>query len=233
MARKVMTYDLSEPLGGARTVKIDIDNGDGNLVVDSLTSGEPLLASGELQYLENQGLPTRSLKTSGAQDTLTLRATGKGQPWFRLPWAACNGATVWQIHLHPAVELDITAHSGGGNFRLDLSRLSITRVTAATGGGNMEVILPDTAANLSVVAGTGAGNVVIEIPGDIAARVHATSGLGKVMVAPRFVKMDDKTYQSPDFDLAARRIEITASSGAGNVSVKERTAQLEAVASRA
>lgn len=219
MAKNVLTHNLSEPLGNAMAAKVDIDNGDGNLAIDGLTGGEQVLASGTLQYLEKQGLPTRTLNTSNGQATLKLKASCGGQPWFRFPWQACNGATEWQIHLNPTVLSDITAHSGGGNVKLDLAGMAVTRVSADTGGGNMDVILPDNVANLSVTAKTGAGNVDVHIPSGMAARIHATTGLGKAIVDPRFSKTDNNTYQSSDFDSAANKVEITISSGAGNVSV--------------
>jgi hypothetical protein len=43
--------------------------------------------------------------------------------------------------------------------------------------------------------------------------------MGKVIMAPQFGKVDDKTYQSPDYDSASDRVEIKVKSGAGNVSV--------------
>jgi len=242
MAKNVLTDKLSEPLNGATTAKVDINTGAGNLSIDQLTGGEQLLAGGTLQYLENQGLPTRSMNTSNGQATLTLRGGGTGRPWFRFPWAACNGATEWQIHLNPNLQSDITAHSGGGNVKLDLAGIAVTRVSADTGGGNMDVVLPDNAANLSVTAKTGAGNVTVEIgsgitgsntvnansgagnvvvrvPSGIAARIHTTSGLGKATVDSRFSKIDGNTYQSLDYDGAADKVKITVHSGAGNVSV--------------
>ena len=219
MAKHVLTDKLSEPLAGAKTAKVDVDIADGNLTIDSLADGEQVLAKGTLQYLEKQGLPTRSVNISNGQTTLTLTAKGTGQPWFRLPWAACNGGTEWQIHLNPNVQSEITARSGGGNVKLNLTGMSVTRVSADTGGGNMDVVLPDNASNLSVIAKTGAGNVDVYIPGGIAARIHATTGLGKVLVDPRFSKMDNNTYQSSDFDRAADKVELTVGSGAGNVSV--------------
>ena len=120
--------------------------------------------------------------------------------------------------------------------------MAVTRVSADTGGGNMHVVLPDNAANLSVTAKTGAGNVTVEIgsgitesnivnansgagdvvvriPSGVAARIHTTSGLGKVIVDSRFSKLDSHTYESPDYDGATDRIEITVKSGAGDVSV--------------
>jgi hypothetical protein len=240
MDTHVLTEKFSEPLEGATTAKIDIHVGDGNLMIDRLTGSEPVLASGTLQYLESQGLPTRSLISADSQATLTVSASSPKRPWFRLPWATCNGATEWQIHINPTVLSDITAHSGGGNVKLDLTGLIVDSLSADTGGGNIDVALPDHAANLSVFARTGAGNVTVEIgsgstgsnnvnassgagdvivriPSGLAARIHATTGLGKTIMDPQFSGIDKHTYQSSDFESAANTVEITAKSGAGNV----------------
>ena len=154
----------------------------------------------------------------------------------------CNGRGEWQIHVNPTVSLDIAASSGGGNVKLNLADMAVTHLSADTGGGNIDVVLPDNAADLSVAVSTGggnvavdlgsgttgsntvnaksgAGNVVVRIPGGIAARVHATSGLGKVTMDPWLNKVDKNTYQSPDYDSATNKVEIAISSGAGNVSV--------------
>ena len=219
MAKNILTDNLSEPLAGATTAKLDIDVADGNLTIDKLTSGEPVLASGTLQYFEKKGAPTRTLVARNGQATFTLRGTGNVGPWFHFPWAGRNGATEWQIHLNPAVPSDITVHSGGGNVKLDLTGMTITRLSADTGGGNMDVVLPDHAAGLSVTAKTGAGNVDVCIPRDLAVCIHATTGLGKVIVDPRFSQTDKNTYQSPDYDNATNKVEITLNSGAGNVNV--------------
>jgi len=242
MAKNMLTDQFMEPLNGARTALIDIHAGDGNLIIERLTSGEPLLVSGTLQYFENQGAPTRSLASNSGQVTFMLRGGRAGQSWFHLPWSACNGATEWQIQLNPAVTSDLTAHSDGGNVRLNLAGMTITRLSADTGGGNVEAVLPDNAADLNVnvktgagnvtveigsglagsnviTAASGAGNVVVRVPHGVAARIHATTGLGKAIMDPRFSMIDKSTYQSSDFDSAANKVEITVQSGAGNVSV--------------
>jgi Cell wall-active antibiotics response LiaF, C-terminal len=244
VANNVLTDNLSAPLGGAKTAMVDINTGSGNLTIDRLAGGEQVLASGTLQYLENQGVPARSVNTSNGQATLTLRGVEARQPWFRFPWDACNGATDWQIHLNPTVSSDITARSGG-NVKLDLAGMVVTRLMADSGGGNLDVVLPDNAANLNVTAKTGggnvtveigssttgsstvnansgAGNVVVRVPSGIAAKIHATAGLGKVIIDPRFSKIDKNTYQSPDYDSAANKVEITVNSGAGNVTVNSK-----------
>ncbi len=238
----LLTQEYSEPLNGATSATLDIHTGTGNLTIDRLTGGEPLLAGGTLEYLEGQGVPDRTVVTFNGLSTLTLKARGKPQTGFRLPWEACNGETSWQLHLNPGLPTDITARSDGGNLQLNLTGMAITRVNADTGGGNTEVFLPDHTANLSVTAKTGAGNVTVEmgsgitgshivnassgagdvvvrLPGGIAARIHLTSGMGKVNIDTSFSKIDDQTYQSPNYNSAANRVEITASSGAGNVTV--------------
>ncbi|MGE5550618.1 MAG: LiaF domain-containing protein [Bacteroidota bacterium] len=218
-SNKLLTENLSEPLNGAQTARIEINAGPGHLTIGRLAGGEQVLVGGQLQYFEGQ-LPTRTLKADNGRTLLTLGLGGAGKPGFRFPWDACRGgAYEWQILLNPAIPSEITAHSDGGNVLLDLAGLTLTRVSADTGGGNMDVVLPDTATNLSVTVKSGAGNVAVHIPDGVAARIHATSGLGKVLVDSRFGKIDAKTYQSPDYDGAARKVELTLGSGAGNVSV--------------
>ena len=242
MSNQLLAAELSAPLDSATTARIDINSGSGNLIIDELCENDQLLASGTLEYFEKQGKPIRSMTSEHGEATLTLKGAGAGQPWFRFPWAACNGATQWQIHLNRMVS-DISAHTGGGNLKLDLVGLAVSHLSADAGGGNLAVVLPEHAANLCVEArtgggnvtveigsntigsntidaNTGAGNVVVEVPRGLAARVHARTGLGKVVVESAFSRVDGHTYQSADFDAAADKVEITVSSGAGNVSVK-------------
>lgn len=242
MAKNLLTDNLLEPLNNVTAAKVDIKADYNNLMISHLSSGEQALVKGSLQYFEAQGLPARNLLVEDSKATFTLKGSGAGRPRFRLPWSGCNGATEWQIYLNSAVSFDITAHSEGGNVKLDLSDLVVTRVSADTGGGNMDVFLPDHAVDLSVSAKTGAGNVIIEIgsnikgshtidaasgagdvtvgiPSGLAAKIHIKTGLGKAIVDSRFSKGVNNTYQSLDFDSAAHKVEITANSGAGNVSI--------------
>lgn len=237
----ILTQELSEPLSGATTARIEINRYSGDLAIDRQPGGEKVLASGNLPYLDTQAI-TRSVNTTRNPATLTLKTNAAGRSQFRLPWVACTDDTRWQIHLNPAVASDITARSGGGNANLDLTGLIVTRVYAELGGGNLSLTLPDKTANLNataktgagnvdvdlgnnltgsntIIAGSGAGNVTVRLPGNIPARIHASSGMGSVIVDPRFSKVDDKTYQSDDYASAANKVDLTLNSGAGNVSV--------------
>lgn len=222
MTKNILTDIFTEPLNSATNARIYIHAGDGNLTIDRLISSEQVLADGALQYFEKQGQPHHSLVSNQGQATLTLKGGAAGQPWFRLPWAACNGATEWQIHLNPTVSSDITAHSDGGNIKVDLTDMAITGVSVDTGGGNIDLVLPTGTAQFNVVAKTGAGNVTVHIPSDIAVSIQVTTGLGKAIVDQRFSQVGKNVYRSPDFDDALGKVEIIASSGAGNVIVNSR-----------
>jgi predicted membrane protein len=96
-------------------------------------------------------------------------------------------------------------------------------VTAKSGAGKVTVEMgsPVTGSNI-ITATSGAGNVVVRLPDHIAARIHAATGMGKVIVDSQFDKIDVNTYQSPDYESARDKVEITVNSGAGNVSVNTR-----------
>lgn len=245
MSNKILTEEFSEPLNGARSATIEIDTRQGNLAVGRLEGGDLLLANGRLEYVEKSGPPSRSLSSSNHAARLAIKGAGGSRAVLRLPWQACNAATDWSIHLSPRVALEINAVSGGGNVKLDLTGLRVNRVCAESGGGNMEVAMPEEAENLGVAvtsgggdvtleigrgttgdgtaqAESGAGNVSVLVPSGIAARIHAVTGMGKVIVHPRFGMIDNETYQSADYDQARDRIEVSAKSGLGNVSVMER-----------
>jgi hypothetical protein len=89
------------------------------------------------------------------------------------------------------------------------------RAAARAGAGNIAVeIGSDTTGNNTISAKGGAGHVVVRVPRGMPARVHATSGLGKVIVEPGSAKIDDHAYQSPDYERAVNTVEIKAKSGA-------------------
>ncbi|MEM5773885.1 MAG: LiaF domain-containing protein [Anaerolineaceae bacterium] len=207
---EVLTYPVSEPLGMASSAEFEIYTGSGNLTVDGQADID-MLAGGSLQYQEKWGSPAQTLEMNSSKATFTLT-------WGERK--ACTAALEWLVNLNPAVAADLTARSGGGNISLDLTGMNLTSVFTETGGGNVEVTLPEQMSTLNVTAKSGAGNVVVTIPAGAAARIHASTGVGQIIIDPRFVKIDDQTYQSADYETAANRVELTLGSGAGNVEVR-------------
>lgn len=219
---EVLTSRLDAPLDDISEAKVDINVGDGNLIVGSLSGDGSLLFTGSLQYLETQNPPDHALEAFSGKATLNLSASGPGKSGPRLPWEACNGLTEWQVSFNPAVSYEFKAHSDGGNIALELGDLTIRGLVADTGGGNLDVSLPVPAENLSVALESGAGNVNVFVPMGAAVSLSASTGLGTVIANPPFIQTDEDTYQTPGYEEAAVKIEITAKSGAGNVTITAR-----------
>ncbi len=241
-AGDLLSKNFEEPLDSATTAKVTIDPGDGNLTLEKNTSGEQMLATGSLQYYENNGAPLTSVNTSDGNTSFTLTSNG-GQRWLDLPWSDCNGGTEWSVYLNPLVSYELSILTEGGIIKIDLTDLIVTRVNAETGGGNMEITLPQTSENLSVSAKTGAGKVTINvgniikgrnsinassgagemnvvIPAGVAARISITEG--NVIADSELIKIDDTTYETSDYQTASDVLDITAGSGAGKVIVEIR-----------
>lgn len=237
----VFTQTLSEPLNGATAARVEIHRYSGDLTIEKYTGNEPVLVSGNLAYLEGQEF-TKSTGADGQTAVLSL-ATDVRQAGFRPPWEGCDDDTLWQISLNPNVPSDIDVYSGGGEISLDLTGIAVTRVSAETGGGIVNLVLPENGSNLSASAKSGAGNVNIEVrkgftgtstisaesgagtvvvrlPEGLAARIRVSSGAGKAVVAPQYGKIDDTTYQSTNYETASDRVEITVKTGMGSITVE-------------
>lgn len=237
-----LVQDYSEPLNGTEFASIDIDMEQGNLTIDRLTGGEPLLVGGTLEYYENSGTPARTLTSIDGRTTLALSAGAGRQPVLRLPWEACIAENDWMLHLNPVVSYGLDVHTGGGDMMIDLTGIPATRLAAETGGGSLEVHLPEGAAGLNATIKTGAGDVAVEVgegptghntvsaesgagtvkilvPAGIAVRVLVTRGVGNVVVDLKLLKIDDYTYQTAGYESARDQVEITIHSGAGDVEV--------------
>jgi hypothetical protein len=66
---------------------------------------------------------------------------------------------------------------------------------------------------------SGAASLVIDVPDGVAASIEVETGLANVRVnAARFPKID-KRYRSPDYDTAARRLELRVEAGIASVDV--------------
>jgi hypothetical protein len=221
MATRLAVRELFEPIGNIISAEVIINPGDGNLKVDGSVDNVDELASGSLQFIEKFSPPTWIVTNHLGKTTLTVETQAKRQPWHRLPWAACNGATEWHISINPRVFSGINTHSDGGNITLDLIGMPVTQVYADTGGGNVEISLPIPISDLLVDAASGAGNVIIHLPCDVAASIIAKTGLGKAIIASRFVEVGKNTYQTDGYEYADKKVLITITSGAGNVIVEE------------
>jgi hypothetical protein len=210
---------LDVPMIQAKSANITIELGSGELNVDSLDAETNRLASGTLEYYDNEAPPTHTLDPNSDPAYLTL---SEGQSHGGFPFFGHGRAITWDVHLSPKVPIDLTVKSGAGKTDLDLERLQVRSTNVQVGAGTATVIFPDkVAGTLQASVATGTGNLEIEIPEDLEARIQANAGLGNTNVDNRFQKSGN-IYQSAGYDTAQNKLDLTVQVGAGNVNVNSK-----------
>ena len=113
---------------------------------------------------------------------------------------------------------------GFGDYAPDLSGREIRGSTFSHGFGDFDLdltraVIPD--GESFVRASHGFGDLTVVVPRDLAVRVHATAGMGDVSVFGDHAGgiSPVRTFQSDDYASAARKVNLDASVGFGDVKV--------------
>lgn len=136
---------------------------------------------------------------------------------FGLPWL--DGRSQWTVGLATEVPLDLRLDTGAARARLDLTGLRVRNLELHTGASETRIRLPRAAGVTSVRAETGAAALIIEVPGDVAARIRSRMALGSSQVdEARFPRMASG-FESPGFATAANRVDLDLQGGVGSIRV--------------
>lgn len=205
--------EISEPRDDIESARILLAPDYGELVVKALRDSGNLV-EGTLYGKDNANVP-QDFSTSGESATFELDdASG-----FHANIGINTTNRVWDIKLHPDVELDLEADIGVGQIDLDLTGLEITKVDANAGVGQIVIRLPKKG-DADIDIDCGIGDVVIEIPEGAAVKVMAdTAIVGRSL--PTNYEKDDQTFTSPDYDKADERMNITVNVAIGRLAVQE------------
>jgi hypothetical protein len=134
-------------------------------------------------------------------------------------WPWVHRRLRWRIGLAPDVPM--TLHVEGGAYRgfLDLSGLAVRSLTVKTGASDTRIVLPRDVPRCEVRIEAGAAQVSVDVPPDVAARIHSTMALGTTRVdEARFPRTGDG-WASPGVATASRVAEIWVNGGVGSVRI--------------
>lgn len=214
--RAVEVEEAEVPLQGATRADLRLNHAAGRLrIADGAAHG--LLLSGSF----GGGVDKRIRAGSdGLQVELGLPSSVYRH--FIIPWStlAGRGGLEWSIALTRDIPLTLTVHSGASETRLDLSALKVVDLRVETGASSTEIILPTAAGFTRVQVSSGAASTIVDVPDGVAARIKASGGLADINVAPRFPRLSAGLYQSPDYDTAADKVELTVETGVGAVHIR-------------
>jgi hypothetical protein len=134
-------------------------------------------------------------------------------------WPWVDRRLRWRMGLAPDVPLTLRVEGGAYRGFLDLSGLAVQTLTLKTGASDTRIVLPRDVARCEVRIEAGAAQVGVDVPPDVAARIHSTMALGTTRVdEARFPRAADG-WASSDLAGAARVAEIWINGGVGTVRI--------------
>jgi hypothetical protein len=126
----------------------------------------------------------------------------------------------WRFQLTQEVPVTLEVETGASQLDMDLTNVLASHIELETGASNSNVIMPSRGVSLLDLE-AGAAAINITIPQGVSGRVRIREGLTSLNVdTTRFPQVDSRLYQSPDFDTAANRAEISVEAGLGSITVK-------------
>jgi hypothetical protein len=195
--------ELDLPLGGATEARVRIAFGGGELAVERAPAGRLVAGTFESGVAHSAASP----------GVVELRPdTSRGFPWWDRPLH-------WRVGVTGEVPLDLVVESGASRSTLDRSETRLRRLELRTGASETRVLLPRSAGASTVRVESGAASVHLEVPEGVGARIRSRMALGSSGIdQARFPRSGDG-YASPDWELAANRVEIDIQGGVGSVRV--------------
>ena len=204
---------VSQPLGAAVSADVAIALNIGQLRIGALSQPNTLIA-GEIAY-QDRSTVASGFVMRGDTAAFTLREQDS-QANSLIKHS--DDAAVWDLRLNPATPMRLTIATDVGNSMIDLAQLHVTDLDLKSGVGNTTLTLPRQGHVQARVSGD-VGNVTIRIPDGVAVRIESSAGLGDIRVSGDYRRQGDVDV-SPDFDTAANRIELHASSGIGTITIQ-------------
>jgi hypothetical protein len=126
----------------------------------------------------------------------------------------------WRFQITQDVPVTLKVETGASQLDMDLSNVLATHIELETGASNSNVIMPSRGVSLLDLE-AGAAAINITIPQGVSGRIRIKEGLTSLNVdTTRFPQMDSRLYQSPDFDTAANRAEVSVEAGLGSITIK-------------
>jgi hypothetical protein len=211
---QVTRESISQPLGTSKSADITIAMGMGRLHIGALDQPGQLIA-GEIAYPEANRVD-RAFAMRGDTASFSLREQdSQRNSLFKYR----DDNAIWDLGLAPATPTRLSIEAGVGQNTLDLAKLAVTELDLKTGVGQTTLTLPKQGQVQAQIEG-GVGNTTIRIPAGVAARITLETGIGGVEVHGNYQHQGNR-YVSPDYDTATNRVDLTASSGLGGITIEQ------------
>lgn len=238
---------FNTPLGGTKSARMNLNLSIGEAQVTSLTGSDKLIDAevhyvGEIDFSvsgeEEKVVTLRQTSDSGLQwlNPATWFANFDGLPWriglspdVPLELNFSGGAGRSELNLRGLNITGLRLQGGVGQMNLSLpTSVDGYDVRIQGGVGETRLDVPaNTTSNIEIQGGV--GQIVLNAPSNVALRLRSRGGIGTVNVSSRFTRTaggdsdfelgKTGTWETPDFESAAHKIEIDYVGGVGSLRV--------------
>ncbi len=196
--------NLALDLGSATSADIRVDFGAGRMLIGPAAPGRLVEGSfgGGAKY------------ETGPEGRVRL---WQGEQFWN--WGL-SGRNQWQFGVATTVPLRLQVQTGASETQIDLLETQAREVELKVGAASTRVRLPRAAGLTRFRGDVGAGSLDITVPDGVAARIRTTVALGSANINPARFPAAPGGYESPGFEAAANRVELTLQGGMGSITVR-------------
>lgn len=205
---------VSQLLDGASRADITIATSVSRMKLEAGTDLDGALLDGDVALHPNEELE-RSFSVESGTALYRLESSSRS---LILPSFGRSNDGLWDLQLNRLTPTNLAVSTGIGSAVLDLQRLNLTGLQVDAGVGKVEITLPLAGTFEGEING-GVGGITIKVPESMAVRIEASTGIGSINVDSRLIE-EGNVYQSPAYDTAANRINLTVSGGIGAIDVE-------------
>jgi hypothetical protein len=207
---ELRTESQSVELGDAKSVRVEINMGAGDLEV---TSGADKLLEADFTYNVAKLKP----EVKYTDGTLVVRQPNvSGLP--ALP-GITDYRNEWSIRLSDGVPMDLSVDLGAGASNLKLAGLSLTGLDVSLGAGEYMIdVSGDWVRDLDVTIDAGAANVSLRLPRDVGVRVKVESGPNTIEATG--LTQDGNVYTNAAYGEPEVTMQIDIEAGIGQINLE-------------
>ncbi len=203
------TESKSVELGDARSVRVEINLGAGNLEV---TGGAEKLLEADFNYNVAKLKP----EVEYTDGTLIVRQPDvSGMPDLR---DITDYKNEWGLRLYDDVPMDLSVDVGAGFSNLHLAGLSLTGLDVTLGAGTYTLDLSgDWARDLNVTIDAGAATITVLLPREVGVHVNVESGPHTIDATG--LTQDGDVYTNAAYGVSEVTMQIDMDAGIGTINL--------------
>jgi hypothetical protein len=191
----------------AKKARIELSLGAGEVIINAGAADDKLIVGNSAGPVEIES------KMEGDEKVIAIEAGPNFVPFF------ADSGSPWQFQLSRAAPITLKLEVGASRTELDLTDLQVTNLEIETGASSTTIKMP-ASCNCFAEISTGASSLDVTVPQGVAARIRFDGGMSSFNVDPRFERKSGSLYQSPDYDTASLRADISIDAGVGSIHIR-------------